>query len=344
MDFKLFCFFHNNFSFCFKEIYFYAILFILPIRRIFPMKYVFIINPAAGKGGKAEETAKHIRSFFKNRKEEISIYLSKCPGDAIRFGKEYPIAEDEEICFVACGGDGTFYETVNGAFGRPGASFAVYPCGSGNDFIKSIGGKPEDYLDLEKLVNGSTKVLDAIDCSGRICSNVCNIGLDSVICDRIPKYKHIPGVSGSMAYNISVLTTVLGGMFTGLAKPMKFTFEDGEVLEGKFLISVFGNGKIYGGGYHPVPMAELDDGIMDFCTIADASVLKIAKLIGIYKKGEHIENPAFNGLLTIRRCTKTKIESPEDMTVCVDGEIFKSKCVEVKMLPSSLPFRVPAFD
>lgn len=306
------------------------------------MNYVFIINPAAGKGGKAEETAETIRRFFSGREEKIHIYLSKCPGDAIRFGKEFPIPEGEEVCFVACGGDGTFYETVNGAFGRPGASFAVYPCGSGNDFIKSVGGKPEDFLDLEKLVNGETRIFDAIECNGVICSNVCNIGLDSVVCDRINRYKKLPGVSGSMAYNISAAITIGGGLFTGLAKPMKFTFDDGEVIDGKFLISVFGNGKIYGGGYHPVPEAKLDDGFMDFCTIANASVLKIAKLIGIYKKGEHIGNPLFKGLLSMRRCTSAKIESPEELTVCVDGEIFKSKEISVKIIPSSLPFRVPA--
>lgn len=308
------------------------------------MNYVFIINPAAGKGGKAEEIVKNIRDFFENRDEKINIYLSKCPGDAIRFGKEYPIPEGEEICFVACGGDGTFYETVNGAFGRPGASFAIYPSGSGNDFIKSVGGKQEDYLDLEKLVNGKTEIFDAMECNGRICSNVCNIGLDSVVCDRINRYKKLPGISGSMAYNISAAVTIGSGIFTGLAKPMKFTFDDCEILEGKFLISVFGNGKIYGGGYHPVPEAKLNDGLMDFCTIANASVLKIAKLIGIYKKGEHIGNPLFNGLLTMRRCTEAKIESTEDLTVCVDGEIFKSRRIEVKIIPASLPFRVPAFE
>lgn len=308
------------------------------------MNYVFIINPAAGKGKNTDETARRIRDFFKGRDDNVNIYLSKCPGDAIRFGREYPIPEGEEVCFVACGGDGTFYETVNGAFGRPGASFAVYPCGSGNDFIKTIGGKPKDYLDLEKLVNGKTHIFDAMDCSGRICSNVCNIGLDSVIGSRIPKYKNIPGVTGSMAYNISVVTTVLGGVFSGLSTPMKVTFDDGEILEGKFLISVFGNGKVYGGGYHPVPEAKPDDGIMDFCTIADASIPKIAQLIGIYKKGEHIGNPIFDGLLTMRRCTGAVIESPVELTICLDGEIFRSRSVEIKMLPASLPFRVPDFE
>ncbi len=345
MGFNFFVSLRQIFIFYFYLLMFYDILFILPFRRFFKtMNYVFIINPAAGKGGKSEDTAKKIRGFFENREDNIHIYVSKCPGDTIRFGKEYPIPEGEETCFVACGGDGTFYETVNGAFGRPGASFAIYPSGSGNDFIKSVGGKAEDYLDLQKLVDGKTKIFDAIECNGHICSNVCNIGLDSVVCDRINFYKKLPGISGSMAYNISAATTILGGIFTGLAKPMKFTFDGGEVLDGKFLISVFGNGKIYGGGYHPVPEAELDDGLMDFCTIANASVLKIAKLIGIYKKGEHIGNPHFDGLLTMRRCTKAKIESSVDLTVCVDGEIFKSKTIDVKMIPGSLPFRVPDFE
>lgn len=307
------------------------------------MNYVFIINPVAGKGGKSDDIAKKIRDFFAERKDNVHIYLSKAPGDAIRFGKEYPIPEGEEVCFVACGGDGTFYETVNGAFGRPGASFAVYPSGSGNDFIKTVGGKPEDYLDLQKLVDGETRIFDALECNGHICSNICNIGLDSVIADRLTRYKKLPGVSGSMAYNLSTAVTVGGGIFGGLAKPMKVTFDDGEVFEGRLMFSVFGNGQVYGGGYHAAPEARLDDGLIDFCAVYEIGVLRIAKVIGIYKKGEHISDPALADILKVRRCKGAKIESSEELTVSVDGEIFKSRSIEVKMVPGSLPFRVPAF-
>ena len=292
------------------------------------MNYVFIINPAAGKGGKAEEIAKNIRNFFADREENIHIYLSKCPGDAIRFGKEYPIAEGEEVCFVACGGDGTFFETVNGAFGRPGASFAVYPSGSGNDFIKSVGGKAEDYLDLEKLVNGETKIFDAIECNGKICSNVCNIGLDSVICDRINFYKTLPGISGSMAYNISAAVTVGGGIFKRLGMPMKYTFDDGESVEGRFILSVFGNGKIYGGGYHPVPEAKLDDGLMDFCSITEVGVLKIAKLIGIYKKGEHVGNPVLTDILKCAAAPGPKSKVPRTLRFALTERFLKANALK----------------
>lgn len=308
------------------------------------MNYVFIINPVAGKGGKADDIAKSIREFFADREEKINIYLSKFPGDAIRFGKEYPIEEGEEVCFVACGGDGTFYEVVNGAFGRPGASFAIYPSGSGNDFIKSVGRDKKDFLDFGKLVNGETVIYDAIDCNGKICSNICNIGIDSIICDKMNHYKNLPNVSGPMAYNLSTGVTILSRSFKHMGLPMSITFDNGEKLEDRFMLSVFGNGKVYGGGYYPVPEASLDDGLIDFCAVREANLLKIGELIGIYKAGKHIGNPKFDNYLEMRRCTSAHIESEETLTVCLDGEIFKSNTVDVKMIPASLPFRVPAKD
>lgn len=308
------------------------------------MNYVFVINPVAGKGNQANNIVHQIHSFFERRKDTIHVYLSKCAGDAIRFGREFPIAKKEEVCFVACGGDGTFFEVVNGAFGRPGASFAVYPCGSGNDFIKTTGGTQEDYLDLNKLVNGEIKIFDVIDVNGNICSNICNIGMDSIACDKANGYNNLPFVSGPMAYNLSVFVTLCGYIFKKGSFPMKITFDDGEVLDGHFMLSVFGNGQVYGGGYHPVPNAKLDDGFMDFCSVNETSVARFSKFIGTYKAGNHYNNPNFADLLTMRRCISAHIESPVELTVCTDGEIFKSKTVKLRVIPASLPFRLPAFD
>ena len=38
------------------------------------------------------------------------------------------------------------------------------------------------------------------------------------------------------------------------------------------------------------------------------------------------------------------VESPVDLTVCVDGEIFKSKSVDIEIIPASLPFHIPAAE
>lgn len=317
---------------------------VIYVRRKFLMDYVFVINPVAGKGGMADDIAREIREFFAGRDENVNVYLSECPGDATRFGKEYPIPDGREVCFVACGGDGTFYEVVNGAFGRPGACFAVYPCGSGNDFIKNISAKKEDFFDFNKLVNGKVRIYDAINVNGHICSNLCNIGIDSIICDRITHFKTLPGISGQMAYNLSTFTTIGAGAFGHMGFPMTITFDDGESISGRYMLSVFGNGKVYGGGWRPVPNAEMDDGFIDFCSIKEVGIIKAGELIGSYKAGKHVGNPKFDGYLTMRRCTSAHVESDVSLTVCVDGEIFKSKSVDIKIIPASLPFLVPAAD
>ena len=146
-----------------------------------------------------------------------------------------------------------------------------------------------------------------------------------------------------MAYNLSTAITVGGGLFHSLAKPMKITFDDGEVLDERCMFSVFGNGQVYGGGYHAAPKAMLDDGLIDFCSVSEIGLLRIARVIGIYKSGEHYNNPDLADILKTRRCKGAKIESSELLTVSIDGEIFKTNSVEIKMVPGSLPFRVPAF-
>lgn len=304
------------------------------------MKYVFIINPKAGKGNSADEIARKIRSFFSEKKMESPIYLSQCPGDAVRFSRDYPVPEGEEVCFVACGGDGTFFEVVNGGYGRAGVSFACYPCGSGNDFIKSTGGKAADYRDLQKLLDGGTRMIDALDCGGHICTNVCNIGIDSVICDRMNRFKKIPLVSGPMAYNISTAVSVLGR----LGIPMKLTFDDGEVYEGPLTLSAFGNGVCYGGGYYPTPEAKLDDGLIDFCGIKKIGLAQVGRLIGIYKAGKHLESDEVRPYLLYKKIKGARIESDEDLPICMDGEVYHGSELEIFIRPSSLPFRAPSFD
>lgn len=304
------------------------------------MKYVFVINPKAGKGKSAGEIARKIRSFFSGKNIEYNIYLSECPGDAIRFSRDCPVPEEEEACFVACGGDGTFFEVVNGGFERPGVSFACYPCGSGNDFIKSTGGKAADYRDFQKLLDGSTRMIDVLDCSGHICTNMCNIGLDSIICDRMNRFKKIPLVSGPMAYNISTGISVLGK----LGIPMKLTFDDGEVYEGSLTLSAFGNGICYGGGYYPTPEAKLDDGLIDFCGIKKVGLSQVGRLIGIYKSGKHLQSEEIKPFLLYKKIKSVRIESDEDLSICMDGEVYHGTELDISIRPASLPFRVPKFD
>ena len=86
--------------------------------------------------------------------------MSQCPGDCTRIARE-AAQTGEEVRLYACGGDGTLNEVVSGAAGFDNAAVTVFSGGSGNDFVKSIGGK-DAYSNIEKILNLKSKKIDVI--------------------------------------------------------------------------------------------------------------------------------------------------------------------------------------
>lgn len=98
------------------------------------MKYVFIINPVAGKGKVQAPFAKQVEEYFKNNGGEYEIYYTSARGEARKYSKS--LAETgKKLRIYACGGEGTAFEVLNGTYGFDNVSMGVVPCGSANDFI-----------------------------------------------------------------------------------------------------------------------------------------------------------------------------------------------------------------
>ena len=126
------------------------------------MKHIFVINPAAGQGKALDFIRPKIEEICKKEALDYEIYVTEKKGDGIEY-VENKAKSGEEIRFYACGGDGTLYDVVNGAFGYKNAQVAVIPLGSGNDFIRLFGTK-EDFLNLEDQINGVPVEFDVIKC------------------------------------------------------------------------------------------------------------------------------------------------------------------------------------
>ena len=156
------------------------------------MKHVFIVNPCAGKGKNQASNyiIPRIKEYFEKNGGNYEIHETTEPYEGIDFVKYYPVDEDT-VRFYACGGDGTLFEVVNGAYGKENVEVAVIPLGSGNDFIRLFGNK-EDLVDVEAQVNGTPIKLDVIKCLGKIAINQCSMGLDAEVCAGQAKFKKIP--------------------------------------------------------------------------------------------------------------------------------------------------------
>ena len=141
------------------------------------MRNVYIINPKAGKHDHTVQFMERIRAVHATHEEEPEIYLTQRAGH----GEELARAAAEKgdaVRIWAVGGDGTVLEVVRGAEFHKNAAVGVYPCGSGNDFVRSFG-KREVFLNPENQLAGKTVSIDMIRTQHGDAVNICSVGFDA---------------------------------------------------------------------------------------------------------------------------------------------------------------------
>ena len=117
------------------------------------IKHVFILNPAAGKSEGKADLHTQIEQVCSARGVDYEIHLTSEPGEATTFVNALCAREpDTQLRFYACGGDGTVNETVNAAAPFGNVSVGIYPCGSGNDFVRNFTEKKLFYDIRQRLL------------------------------------------------------------------------------------------------------------------------------------------------------------------------------------------------
>lgn len=301
------------------------------------MKHIFIVNPKAGRASSVDIVKSQLAALGKKDKNiDYEIYPTKCKGDGERFVKQWCEKNSVPIRFYACGGDGTISEVVNGVVPFKHASFSVFPCGSGNDFVKCFA-KGEAFLNISDLIYGKEIEIDIIKAGDRYCANVCHFGFDTCVAQTMNRVKPKPLIGGRNAY-----TT---GVAVALIKAMKNNAEiiaDGErINNGKFLLCTIANGQYVGGKYKCAPYAEINDGMMDLCLADPVSRLTFIKLVGAYAEGKHLDDPRFSSFLHYKRCRKVEIIADENFKISIDGEITPAPNITVEILPKAVKIALP---
>ncbi len=292
------------------------------------MKHIFIINPKAGKG-RATELIPFIHEFFKDKDEEFIIRVTEYPGHATEIAKEYSSSEENRIYSV--GGDGTVNEVINGIAGTQ-SSLGVIPAGSGNDFIRSIA-NPSDIQDFTiRTINGEYKYIDLAKANDKYFINISSIGFDADVVYNADKFKKVPGITGSMAYVISIIYTVLKKKISKI----KLHIDDKE-MNLNILLAAIANGRFYGGGMLAAPEAKIDDGLFDICLVGEANRFQILSLFPKYIKGQHGQLDE----VQFFRGKKILIESNEELRLNIDGEIFSSCTIAFEMIEKGMKVIFP---
>jgi len=301
-----------------------------------PCQYYFIINPAAGKGTMQSTLIQQIRTVLPAG--QYHIYATTGPGDGERYTAalaEQAIAENRTITVFACGGDGTFFEVVNGAKGR--IPVGIIPCGSGNDFAKNIVSDNNCLFDIQAQVDGKIQTVDLIRCNDRLISNACNVGFDADVAYNMTRFKHLPFVSGKLAYILSIVYCLTHQM----SYPLTIQIDEETPVQDSFLFTAIANSQIYGGSFKGAPLASIQDGLIDVCMVHKLSLLQIARFIGSFQKGTYLDKKAIMQVAEYRKCRKLHITSEVPICVAFDGDIVHIDELDIEIMPNALQLIVP---
>ena len=296
------------------------------------MKYIFIINPAAGKRKLQKSLLSQIQLLLSP--DQYQIHYTACPGDGQRLAVQ-AVQADRNICIFACGGDGTFFEVINGAAGK--VPIGILPCGSGNDFIKNI--LPADnLLDLSAQLQGKPVPLDLIRCNGRYISNVCNIGFDADIAYNMTRFKSWPLVSGKSAY---LLSAVYCFLYRLQGYTMTIQLDDQPPIDSTFLFALRANGQTYGGSFRGAPRASVQDGLMDVCLCRKIPRLTLLRFLRPFQKGTYLQKKSCAAFIQYQTCKRVQITLQAPTITGYDGNITTSTFLEAELVPAAMELMIP---
>ena len=158
--------------------------------------------------------------------------------------------------------------------------------------------------------------------------------MDAEVVNHKSRRKLLSRISGPLAYNVSVFTAFI----FNLKNRFRVCADGEEFFSGDCALCSAANGKYYGGVFKPAPDAVMNDGLIDLTVIESVSHLSVLKLLSKYKKGLHTNLP----ICHIKRCRKVSIECDKEMSVNLDGELFRRKKAEFELIPDKLKFILPA--
>ena len=297
------------------------------------MKHLFLINPYAGKYDRTQEVREKLRTVLAGREDPWEVAVTQYPGHGVELVRA-AAERGEPLRVYACGGDGTLNEAVNGAAGYEHVAGTHYPMGSGNDFLRMFGLDACRFYDLRELLDGPQAPMDLIECNGRLALNVCSIGFDARIGLGAADFKKLPLVSGTMAYQLSALRTIV----QGIHRPYRVEV-DGETLPGEaFTLICACNGRYYGSGFNPSPDAVPDDSLLNFLIIPAVSRFTVLALIRKFARGEAGEIP---GVL-LRQGREMKVTCDRVSMINLDGERMDGAQLTARLSEKKVNFIYPA--
>jgi YegS/Rv2252/BmrU family lipid kinase len=261
---------------------------------------------------------------------ELDVRRTTAPGDAAGIAREAYAAGARD--FLAVGGDGTCFETLNGLFPLPddGARprVATLPLGTGNSFLRDYG-----ILDAAgaaaALLEDRRRAVDLVRCvhadGELVYLNLIGIGFAAragAMTNR--RFKRF----GANGYILAVL-----GCLVRMRYPVFRVRVDGGAEDARpcSMLS-FCNSRFTGGDMMMAPAADPADGLLDVIRIGRLRRIRFLRTFPKIFKGTHVNIPE----VECTRVRRVEFLGEERIDVMVDGEILSLVLRSLEVLPGAV--------
>ena len=291
-----------------------------------------IVNPIAGSG-RSKKVANCISERLRGKNLPFRLWETKSPGGAAALAQKASASYAPGDFLLSVGGDGTFLEVLQGAFGS-GLPIAAIPAGTGNDFLKSLKIPGDTLQALEHILNARVRRIDIGVINGTLFANECGAGFDVAVLDYArPVKKYLRGL-------LPYLWGVLQAIFRYRCLPMEIEADGKPVFSGSCLVVSVANGRYIGGGIPISPAADLQSGKLELIVLRSCSRLRMIRYLPGLLSGKILRFQDTVVHCRADRVTVRPIGGIESLRVNIDGEIHPLSHCEFSLHPASQPLHM----
>jgi diacylglycerol kinase (ATP) len=260
-------------------------------RRLYVL--ILAINPISGRGH-ARKRALVAKQYFIDRGVSVTVVEGSSLVD-FREKLKNELDRGSISGVVAFGGDGFIHEIIQHVTPRQ-ISLGVIPCGTGNDFARSIGiYKLSLAQQLELIAESDSHTIDLGQVASIWFAAILSTGFDALVNERANLMRW---PKGRMRYNIAMVEKILALRAHSYRLRL-----DGDSVEVEATLVTVANGASYGGGMKVCPDANLNDGLFDVMVLGKVSRIELLKVFPKVYSGSHVGHPA----VTFYRCREIEI-------------------------------------
>ena len=245
-----------------------------PISSFLPA--IVFVNLTAG-AGRVRSIIPGIQKVFESASVPAE-FVSVGSAEEIASGALTAIQDGKRMLF-ALGGDGTFQELVNAAYGAD-VVLGVLPAGGGNDFAAALMLPVDPISAAEAVLRGHPRTVDlararTADGRVRLYLGGGGAGIDAEAARyAIGAFRHLPG---RLRYVSSALRAFCS--HRSLKVRLDFPQSDLPSIETKSLLAAVLNTPTYGAGIKLAPEARLDDGWLEAVIVEELNALQVLAVL-----------------------------------------------------------------